>query len=155
MPCKLVQKLSERLPVRNLVSGWKIQVIKAYSLHFIFQGIKSGQKKVLYSLYGVVEHSGRLTSGHYTAYVKVRANIGTLTNFLNFHNVTVKEYLHRYAQSVVNGDRLEADAADDSAAEALVPPGRWYHISDSRVNEVTEASVERAQAYLLFYERIY
>lgn len=119
------------------------------------QGIKSGQKKVLYSLYGVVEHSGRLTSGHYTAYVKVRANIGTLTNFLNFHNVTVKEYLHRYAQSVVNGDRLEADAADDSAAEALVPPGRWYHISDSRVNEVTEASVERAQAYLLFYERIY
>ena len=121
----------------------------------LFQGIKSGQKKVLYSLYGVVEHSGRLTSGHYTAYVKVRANIGTLTNFLNFHNVTVKEYLHRYAQSVVNGDRLEADAADDSAAEALVPPGRWYHISDSRVNEVTEASVERAQAYLLFYERIY
>ena len=55
----------------------------------------------------------------------------------------------------MNGDQQEADAADDVGAEALVPPGRWYHISDSRVNEVTEASVERAQAYLLFYERIY
>ena len=28
--------------------------------------------QVLYSLYGLVEHSGRLTGGHYTAYVKVR-----------------------------------------------------------------------------------
>ena len=117
--------------------------------------MKPGQKKVLYSLYGVVEHSGRLTSGHYTAYVKVRANIGTLTNFLNFHHVTVKEYLHKYAQSVVNGDRQEVDSPDDVNAEVLAPPGRWYHISDSRVNEVTEASVERAQAYLLFYERVY
>ena len=102
----------------------------------------------------MVEHSGRLTSGHYTAYVKVRANIGTLTNFLNFHHVSVKEYLHKYAQGVMNGDLLEVDS-DDVTTEALVPPGRWYHISDSRVNEVTEASVERAQAYLLFYERIY
>jgi len=41
------------------------------------------------------------------------------------------------------------------ALEALAPPGRWYHISDQRVSEVTEAAVERAQAYILFYERIY
>ena len=54
----------------------------------------------------------------------------------------------------MNGDLLDVDS-DDVTTEALVPPGRWYHISDSRVNEVTEASVERAQAYLLFYERIY
>ncbi|XP_045195108.1 ubiquitin carboxyl-terminal hydrolase 16-like [Mercenaria mercenaria] len=119
------------------------------------QGIKRGQKKILYSLYGVVEHSGRLTSGHYTAYVKVRPNIGTLNNFLNKHNVTLKEYLHTYAQHVVNGDHLVEDSGDDINLEGLVPPGRWYHISDSRVNEVTEASVERAQAYILFYERIY
>ena len=31
-----------------------------------------GQRRSLYSLFGVVEHSGRLTSGHYTAYVRVR-----------------------------------------------------------------------------------
>ena len=28
--------------------------------------------KVLYGLYGVVEHSGSMKGGHYTAYVKVR-----------------------------------------------------------------------------------
>ncbi|XP_052809914.1 ubiquitin carboxyl-terminal hydrolase 45-like isoform X2 [Mya arenaria] len=119
------------------------------------QGIKSGQKKILYSLYGVVEHSGRLNMGHYTAYVKVRANIGSLHNFLNKHNVSVNEYLNRYAELVMRGDRQEVDTGAGANEEALVPPGRWFHISDQRVNEVTEASVERAQAYLLFYERIY
>lgn len=28
--------------------------------------------KVLYGLYGIVEHSGSMREGHYTAYVKVR-----------------------------------------------------------------------------------
>lgn len=33
--------------------------------------INKGEKsKILYSLYGLVEHSGKLNSGHYTAYVK-------------------------------------------------------------------------------------
>lgn len=43
----------------------------------------------------------------------------------------------------------------EARAETLLPPGRWYHISDSRVNEVPEAEVLKAQAYLLFYERIF
>jgi ubiquitin C-terminal hydrolase len=34
-----------------------------FSLSFLLQ--------ILYSLYGVVEHSGRLQGGHYTAFVKV------------------------------------------------------------------------------------
>lgn len=29
-------------------------------------------EKVLYGLYGIVEHSGSMRGGHYTAYVKVR-----------------------------------------------------------------------------------
>ena len=33
--------------------------------------MKPGQNKVLYALYGVVEHSGTLHGGHYVAYVKV------------------------------------------------------------------------------------
>ncbi|KAL4233209.1 Ubiquitin carboxyl-terminal hydrolase 16 [Mactra antiquata] len=119
------------------------------------QGIKPGQKKILYSLFGVVEHSGRLTSGHYTAYVKVRPNIGTITNFLNKHNVTLREYLNTYAQQVMNGQHVDMDMSDDINENDLEPPGRWYHISDSRVNEVTVATVERAQAYILFYERMY
>lgn len=36
------------------------------------QNIAEGCSQVLYSLYGVVEHSGTMRSGHYTAYVKTR-----------------------------------------------------------------------------------
>ena len=32
--------------------------------------------------------------------------------------------------------------------------GRWFHVSDSAVQEVQEDKVLKAQAYLLFYERI-
>ena len=35
------------------------------------QTIQPGQEKVMYSLYGVVEHSGRMSGGHYVAFVKV------------------------------------------------------------------------------------
>lgn len=31
-----------------------------------------GEPQILYSLYGIVVHSGTMRSGHYTAYVKVR-----------------------------------------------------------------------------------
>lgn len=31
------------------------------------------QKKLLYALYGIVEHSGGMYGGHYTAFVKVRS----------------------------------------------------------------------------------
>jgi ubiquitin C-terminal hydrolase len=31
----------------------------------------------------------------------------------------------------------------------------WYHCSDSYVHRVTEKDVLAAQAYMLFYERIY
>merc|ERR1719260_242531 len=36
----------------------------------------------------------------------------------------------------------------------LNQPRRWYHVSDSSVSEVSEEKVLKAQAYLLFYERI-
>lgn len=35
------------------------------------------------------------------------------------------------------------------------PPGKWYYVSDSRVQEVSEETVLNTQAYLLFYERIF
>ncbi|XP_046359511.2 ubiquitin carboxyl-terminal hydrolase 45-like isoform X2 [Haliotis rufescens] len=120
------------------------------------QGIRPGQKKILYALYGVVEHSGRLSGGHYTAYVKVRPSLAALTNYLNSQVPTPKDYVHQYAHRMLNGPRspTEEDLSDETL-ESLVPPGKWYHVSDSRVSEVQEATVQRAQAYLLFYERIY
>lgn len=39
-------------------------------------------------------------------------------------------------------------------AEPAPPPGKWYYVSDSYVAEVPEVKVLKAQAYLLFYERI-
>ncbi|XP_035780702.1 ubiquitin carboxyl-terminal hydrolase 45-like [Anopheles albimanus] len=38
--------------------------------------IRPGQKRILYSLYGIVEHSGSMYGGHYVAYVKVRPPFG-------------------------------------------------------------------------------
>lgn len=35
------------------------------------------------------------------------------------------------------------------------PPGKWYYVSDSHVREMSEDSVLKAQAYILFYERIF
>lgn len=37
----------------------------------VWQNLGSGER-VLYSLYGIVEHSGSMRGGHYAAYVKVR-----------------------------------------------------------------------------------
>lgn len=117
------------------------------------QGVRPGQKKILYALYGVVEHSGRLNAGHYTAYVKVRPNIGIITDFLNAGPPTLKDCTKRYLE--VQNSTASLEEQEESIVERLVPPGKWYHISDSRVSETTESTVQRAQAYLLFYERIY
>lgn len=58
-------------------------------------------------------------------------------------------------EQVHNGlSSVDEDASEENSAESLIPPGRWFHVSDSRINEVTEATVLKAQAYLLFYERI-
>ncbi|XP_022697571.1 ubiquitin carboxyl-terminal hydrolase 16-like isoform X2 [Varroa jacobsoni] len=44
--------------------------------------IQPDQTSILYSLYGIVEHSGGLHGGHYTAFVKVRPNTGLGCKFL-------------------------------------------------------------------------
>lgn len=73
-------------------------------------------------------------------------------------------------------NRLQGGDSDDSTSSSssdsgigsnasshrMVPPvitappeGKWYYVSDSHVMETTEEKVLNAQAYLLFYERIY
>ncbi|XP_030665355.1 ubiquitin carboxyl-terminal hydrolase 45 isoform X6 [Nomascus leucogenys] len=87
--------------------------------------------KVLYGLYGIVEHSGSMREGHYTAYVKVR----TPSRKLSEHTTKKKN---------VPGLK-EADS--ESA-------GQWVHVSDTYVQVVPESRALSAQAYLLFYERV-
>lgn len=89
------------------------------------KNIPEEHNQILYSLYGIVEHSGTMRSGHYTAYVKVRPE---------------------RPQPSSNG------LAGDGDAEP--PRGSWFHISDTSVQPVSESKVQSCQAYLLFYERI-
>ncbi|CAO2632257.1 Ubiquitin carboxyl-terminal hydrolase 16 [Lemmus lemmus] len=85
--------------------------------------------RVLYSLYGVVEHSGTMRSGHYTAYTKARPASSRLSNLV-----------------------LHGDIPQDCEMEST--KGQWFHISDTLVQAVPVAKVLNSQAYLLFYERI-
>ncbi|XP_051521534.1 ubiquitin carboxyl-terminal hydrolase 16-like isoform X2 [Myxocyprinus asiaticus] len=89
------------------------------------KGVKEDETRVLYSLYGIVEHSGTMRSGHYTAYVKSRPS--------------TRNSVENRSTAVCNDE---------------VSKGSWFHISDSSVHPVTEAKVQSSQAYLLFYERI-
>lgn len=145
------------------------------------------QKKLLYSLYGIVEHSGGMHGGHYVAYVKVRPEMSKDDIRWKFipqgskaeldqtdeQRVIIEEALAKArAQMASDSDDAasqsseelnEADGAvggtresvDREADKVVPPPGKWYYVSDSRVTEVPEDNVLKAQAYLLFYERIY
>ncbi|XP_014737571.1 PREDICTED: ubiquitin carboxyl-terminal hydrolase 16 isoform X3 [Sturnus vulgaris] len=92
------------------------------------KNVAEGNTKVLYSLYGVVEHSGTMRSGHYTAYVKMRA--------MNNH----------FSDLVLRGQ--------SQASETEPVKGQWFHISDTHVQPVSVSKVLSSQAYLLFYERL-
>lgn len=85
--------------------------------------------RVLYSLYGVVEHSGTMRSGHYTAYAKARTANSHLSNL------------------VLHGDIPQGFETEPTK-------GQWFHVSDTHVQAVPTTKVLNSQAYLLFYERI-
>ncbi|XP_026957478.1 ubiquitin carboxyl-terminal hydrolase 16 isoform X6 [Sagmatias obliquidens] len=93
------------------------------------QNVAEENTTVLYSLYGVVEHSGTMRSGHYTAYAKARSANSHLCNL------------------VLHGDILQDFEMDSTK-------GQWFHISDTHVQAVPTTKVLNSQAYLLFYERI-
>uniref|UniRef100_A0ACB8GCX5 Ubiquitin carboxyl-terminal hydrolase 45 n=2 Tax=Sphaerodactylus townsendi TaxID=933632 RepID=A0ACB8GCX5_9SAUR len=87
--------------------------------------------KVVYALYGIVEHSGSMRGGHYAAYVKVRAP-------------TKKLLEHISSNRNVQGLKESVGAS----------VGQWVYVSDTHVQAVPESRVLHSQAYLLFYERI-
>ncbi|XP_043541520.1 ubiquitin carboxyl-terminal hydrolase 45 isoform X2 [Chiloscyllium plagiosum] len=88
------------------------------------------ENKVLYSLYGVVEHSGSMRGGHYTAYVQVRA-----------------------ANKQVS-DHIPGNKNIPGVRDAGAPSRQWVYVNDTHVQAVPEARVLNAQAYLLFYEQL-
>ncbi|KAJ8280111.1 hypothetical protein GJAV_G00050670 [Gymnothorax javanicus] len=90
------------------------------------KNVPERQTQVLYSLYGIVEHSGTMRSGHYVAYVKARPSKPLMAS----------------ANGPTTPDENE------------VSKGSWFYVSDSSVQPVPESKVQNSQAYLLFYERI-
>ncbi|XP_069954284.1 ubiquitin carboxyl-terminal hydrolase 16 isoform X5 [Cherax quadricarinatus] len=128
-----------------------------------------GQSQVLYGLYGVVEHSGRLNSGHYVAYVRSRPLDPARTNkqYLNLKPSSQFEINHLVAEmaekidvaSGTLGSDLKSSSGNKNSVnveefEEEVKAGRWFHVSDTYVAEVNIERVLKAQAYLLFYERL-
>lgn len=163
------------------------------------------QKKLLYSLYGIVEHSGGMHGGHYVAYVKVRPGMPKDDRRWKFipqgskaeldqtdeQRQRIEEALAKAREKMdsdsddsssmttessdemqnekeageeegavggaANKEAADATTLDNEADNVVVtpPPGKWYYVSDSRVTEVSEDNVLKAQAYVLFYERIY
>lgn len=134
--------------------------------------IKPHTKKLPYSLYGVVEHSGTMFGGHYVAYVKVRPKLSRNDERWKFlpqgskaELDQIDEQILRLEASLKRAEELdESDESSSSSEEGAVGytpdadleplQGKWYYVSDSRVQAVNEKEVLNAQAYLLFYERI-
>lgn len=86
--------------------------------------------EIWYNLYGIVEHSGSMSRGHYTAYVHVRPETRYFTS-------------HRSSDTV---------SSEDLSGEKQ-PLGQWYHISDTSVSKCTLEKALSCNAYLIFYER--
>ncbi|XP_075980103.1 ubiquitin specific protease 16/45 isoform X2 [Anticarsia gemmatalis] len=120
--------------------------------------VMKGQNELLYSLYGIVEHSGGMHGGHYVAYVKVRGPVRAGDPRWWFlpksGNATLAAAGSGDNEHESDSDLSGYESGEGPAPAAEAPPGKWYYVSDSMVSEVSEDKVLRAQAYLLFYERI-
>ncbi|RWS02922.1 hypothetical protein B4U79_06214 [Dinothrombium tinctorium] len=109
----------------------------------------SFSKQINYSLYGVVEHSGSLRSGHYTAYVKLRNKNERFKTFIR--NLP---FCARVEEILEEIDSFPNEGEDQTLTDETAKNGRWFHISDSEVMATSVDRVLHAQAYILFYERV-
>jgi len=109
--------------------------------------------RLLYGLYAVVQHSGRPRGGHYTAFVRPRTAPPATPASLAPRplDLSILERKPPPREPVPSPDVGEASLEE---LEAEVRGAQWQHISDECVAPVALDKVLRAQAYLLFYERL-
>ena len=87
-------------------------------------------KRILYGLYGVIEHRGHgLLGGHYVAYLRRREK--KINNRSGKHSHSC--YYEKEAEN-----------------------GEWFLANDQRITKVPDGfdGVKGRQAYILFYERL-
>ena len=92
------------------------------------------EKEILYSLYGVVQHSGSLQGGHYIAYVRYDSDSKSVKNTEGVEEVMGRSY-----------DDVERGYASNEAKDT------WCYTSDSHVENAGIEEVHGCQAYLLLY----
>ena len=68
---------------------------------------------------------------------------------LKRNKAVIKDKEEEEIENAVNNNKNQVEKEPETSGK-----GRWFHVSDSSVQEVQEDKVLKAQAYLLFYERI-
>lgn len=92
---------------------------------------KYHDKPKMYSLYGVVEHSGTLHGGHYVAYVKARQPLDASDPRWAFLPKADNAAEENSGNSAENCPPAEVEGEHEEE-KVQPPPGRWYYVSDSR-----------------------
>ena len=116
----------------------------------------TNNQRSLYALYGLVEHSGRLNSGHYTACVRAMNASGCekLCQFLSKQRLC---HLNKIFKQWSTGELSSSTGAESASASGVssgLDDAKWYYVSDSHVSEMSVAKVLKTQAYILFYQRV-
>lgn len=109
-----------------------------YPVHLDLDPFTIGGSGNRYKLFGVVDHSGSLNRGHYTAYVRKRDT--SLDKEFTNQTIPLNSQIKLLGQ--INSER-----AGDSGID------KWYFCNDERISDTSVKRVLDADAYLLFYER--
>ena len=97
----------------------------------------------------MIEHSGTLRSGHYTAYIKQTFNDNDLIN--ETYSKPIDDLLTTLFKTATD-DQCQVNTTEIKNSSS--PPPAWYHISDNTIHKIPEDKVLEADAYVLFYRRI-
>ncbi|XP_053682537.1 ubiquitin carboxyl-terminal hydrolase 16 [Sabethes cyaneus] len=99
--------------------------------------VKPGQKKLLYSLYGIVEHSGTMHGGHYVAYVKVRPQLSRSDKRWEFLPKGSRAELDQEDEEAL---QLERDLAKEQARQLISNVGNARDSDDALTSSSSSTS---------------